>query len=207
MSSRNAALWMLSLLAPAWFVGAEGPTPTAAPAKRFMSLYERVAQWEKDEPGYMRRSAKDEKAVGAAAWLAGKWKCDVTVFATPTTAERKGGPPEEQEFERGTSGDLFEVKRTDGKVTRSPYLFYDPRARLWVAPMGEVVAWGVLTSPGWEGSSLMLRGRVSIMGSWTDLRQTLAHVASGHYTILNEEQAPDGAWVRLDWYDCTTARN
>jgi hypothetical protein len=152
----------------------------------------------------MRRSAAASE-LSSAAWLAGKWKCDVTVFATPSTPERKGGPPEEQELERGTTGDLFEIKHLDGTALRSPYLFFDPRARRWVAPMGDAVGWGVMTAEAWNGPTLILTGRVSIMGSMTELRQTITKVTEGRYTILNEEQAPGGKLVRLDWYDCMKA--
>jgi len=176
--------------------------PTATPQHRFLSLYERIAQQEKDQPGYMTRRAKDSKEAANAAWLAGKWACDVTVFATPTTPERKGGPPEEQELVNDANGDLFDVKRGGDGVTRAPYLFFDPRALRWVAPMGDAVGWGVLTSPAWQGSTLVLSGHVSIMGSQTDLRQTITRVGKEKYTILNEEATPEGRWVRLDWYEC-----
>jgi len=208
MQMKGALLYVAGVLGHCWCLQAQTPVPpTATPTSRFLSLYERIAQREKEEPGYLRRSATEFKEVSNAAWLAAKWKCAVTVFETPTTAERKGGPPEELELERGANGDVFELKRSDDRVTRTAFLFFDPRAHRWVAPMGDAAAWGALTAERWQGTTLVLTGRVSIMGSMTELRQTITKVSERNYTILNEEQAPDGRLVRLDWYDCAKTSN
>src|SRR5438132_748608 len=156
--------------------GAIASPPPAKSAKsnaRFLSLYERIAERGRNDPAYMKPKPKSPSDVNAVSWLAGHWSCDVIVFATPTTPERKGGAPEEQDFVLDANGDVFERKEEGGNAYRSPYLFFDPRAKLWVAPSGDAVGWGVATSPGWKDGRLVLTGRISIMGSMTDLRSTM----------------------------------
>lgn len=184
-----------------------GLTAPIADTGRFLSLYERITARSIREPSVFARHPLSPEERASVAWLVGAWTCPARIFATPTTPARAGQNPEHSVYELDAEGALnvLSVDSTSGRpiAYRSPRLFRDARAGVWVLHIVESAGWGILTAPAWRGDTITFTGRTVIMGSPTDLRQTWTRTGNDTYTIYNEEVAPDGTRVPLDEYACT----
>ena len=134
-------------------------------------------------------------------WMLGQWNVEAVVFATPTAPQRtEHGKALITFVNDGTwlqMADAYPAGNQD-----LGFLTYNIVSRRWISVGLDSVGNAVIsTASSWEGNRLVLQApHVEILGVVTTLRQTLSKQDDDHYSLLNEEQLPSGAWVKLDEY-------
>lgn len=185
-----------------WFLAAFGFAIATASwaATPPPSLYERVAARIAANPELAAKLGKPPVQLATVQWMLGTWDVTATVFATSLAAESHS---------QGTSVVTAAVGGTwlqqadsypDGGRDLG-FLTFNPVTDRWVAvALDGTGNSGITTATDWAENRLVLTGSVTIVGEHADLRQTLTKASDNEYSVLNEEQLPDGSWRALDSY-------
>lgn len=138
------------------------------------------------------------------AFMAGTWRCHVRSFATGTARAHDFG----QTTYTGTflmrnvlNGQKSWLQLADVRRRDLSFITYDPLAKQWVVTGIEwPVSYGVGTGT-MIGNRLIVTSDVTVFGRRYHLRSTYIKHSNDAFTLLNEEQRPDGSWLRDDEYD------
>lgn len=137
------------------------------------------------------------------AYMAGTWRCHVYSFST--------GRVPAHDYGRTTytatfimrnllNGQAVWLQIADKRGRDLSFITYDPLAKQWASTGIEwPVSYGVSTGSR-HGEQLVMTGSATVFGRKYRLRSTYTKQSNDAFTLVNEEQRPDGTWLRDDEY-------
>jgi hypothetical protein len=136
--------------------------------------------------------AARQEAMATLCWMAGEWD---TLNRVPSTSQN----PAYEETNTGTltlcEKDTWICRSRDGR--EKPYITFDPFSRQYMYVLTEG-AYCILRSLGWQDTSLIFTGHMTMIGVDCEWRLTLTKRSVDEFHFLNEEQLPDGEWSLID---------
>lgn len=143
------------------------------------------------------------------AYMAGTWRCHTYAFATGKVPAHDYG----YTMYTGTfimrnvlNGQRQWLQLVDERERDLSFITYDPMARQWVVTGIEwPVSYGVSTGT-MRANQLIVGGNVTVFGRNYRLRTSYVKHSNDSFSLINEEQRPDGTWLRDDEYDFVRVR-
>lgn len=143
------------------------------------------------------------------AYMAGTWRCHVYTFATGKVAAHDYGySPYTGSFimRNALNGQRSWLQMVDERQRDLSFITYDPMARQWVVTGIEwPVSYGVQTGK-MSANRLVVFGFATVFGHKYRLRTSYVKHTNDSFSLINEEQRPDGSWMRDDEYDFVRTR-
>lgn len=127
-------------------------------------------------------------------WIAGEWTYGNAVPATSVSPAYSDIGAARFSFNEKTN--WICMVRPDGEEI--PQITFDPFSRQWIYLLIKG-SFGMLRSAeGWNGDCIAFSGLMTMIGINTDWRMTWTLHGQDHFSFVNEERAPNGAWTYID---------
>ena len=127
-------------------------------------------------------------------WIAGEWTYNNAVPATAVSPAYSDIGAARFSFNEKTN--WICMVGPDGEEI--PQITFDPFSRQWIYLLIKG-SFGMLRSAeGWNGDCIAFSGLMTMIGINTDWRMTWTRHGHDHFSFINEERAPNGAWTYID---------
>ena len=136
------------------------------------------------------RAAEMEKI----RWMAGEWKYENSVPATPVSPAYTDIGSARVSFNEKTG--WICLVGPDGQET--PNITFDPFSKQWIYLLIRG-SYGILRSAqGWTGDTIAFTGLMTMLGIDTDWRISMTRHGADEFSFVNEEREEGGEWAYID---------